>query len=70
MPGVTLATPSVLVIARSATPVAASVAEAGSGFVTPCADVNAPAPSVLIRLPLALVTTLTVMRAGARLPRC
>ncbi len=56
-PGVTLATLSVLVIARSATPVAASVAEAGNGLVTPCADVKRPAASGLIRLPLAVATT-------------
>ncbi len=62
VPGVTLATPSVLVIRRSATPVAASVAEAGSGLVTPCADVNNPAASGLIRLPLAFATTLSWMR--------
>ena len=43
VPGTTLATPSVLVMPRLATPVAASVADAGNGLVTPCADVNAPA---------------------------
>ena len=65
VPGTALPTPSVFVTARSALPVAASVACAGSGLVTPCADVKAPAPSVLMRLPLALATTLTWIRHDA-----
>src|SRR5258708_28129770 len=61
VPGTTLPTPSVLVTDKSALPVAASVAEAASGLVTPCADVKRPAASVSMRLPLALATTWTWM---------
>ena len=62
VPGTTFNTPSVLVTPRLATPVAASVAATGNGFDTPCADVNAPAGSGLIRLPAELATTLTWTR--------
>ena len=62
-PGVALAVPSVFVIDRSALPVAVNVADAGNGFVTCCADANAPAASVLIRLPATFATTFTLTAA-------
>src|SRR3954471_18030594 len=60
MPVATVVTPSVLVIERLAVPVACSVAVVGVVFVTACADVSAPAGTVLIRLPAAVPRTLTL----------